>query len=368
MTTDERVRAVADFGFTERQARFLVLVMRHAGVCVPRQYASFAGIANGSKKCNAFFDKLLRRGQAVASDCLHNRARLYHVHHKPLYHVIGEVTSRYRRRVPPRLAIERLMLLDAVLTTPDVHWLTTASEKGTYLANLTASAAAEITPEMPAAAAPRPRHQLSATFPISLEPDGRPVLLYLATEPWTDGFRSFLQEHAALLRVAPTWTLRLVFPRPLDRVYDAYQTVIREELESPLHSATIHELQWYFEHRRQAAEGSVHPLTRGLIEKGTQLFGTPRFTQMYRRWLKQGDAVFEGPSSPAIAEALNTGSGTVECVVLPHVYRHLSPLVARDHETPVRVEKGARRGDIVSARPQPPPSTRSWISSTSGLL
>lgn len=48
----------------------------------------------------------------------------------------------------------------------------------------------------------------------------------------------------ALLRVVPMWTLRLVFPRPLDRVYDAYQTVIREELESPLHPATISELQW----------------------------------------------------------------------------------------------------------------------------
>ncbi len=38
MTGAERVQAVTDFGFTERQARFLVLVMRHAGVCVPRQY------------------------------------------------------------------------------------------------------------------------------------------------------------------------------------------------------------------------------------------------------------------------------------------------------------------------------------------
>ena len=49
MTTDERVQAVVDFGFTERQARFLVLVMRHAGVCVPRQYARFAGIAHGGR-------------------------------------------------------------------------------------------------------------------------------------------------------------------------------------------------------------------------------------------------------------------------------------------------------------------------------
>jgi hypothetical protein len=33
MTTTERVQAVADYGFTEREARFLVLVMRHAGLC-----------------------------------------------------------------------------------------------------------------------------------------------------------------------------------------------------------------------------------------------------------------------------------------------------------------------------------------------
>ncbi|HEX5107293.1 MAG TPA: hypothetical protein VFV95_02545 [Vicinamibacterales bacterium] len=173
--TDERVQAVVDFGFTERQARFLVLVMRHAGVCVPRQYARFAGVAYGAK-CNAFFDKLVRRGFAVANHCIHNRARLYHVHHKPLYHVIGEVTSRYRRRVPARLAVQRLMLLDAVLTTPELEWLTTASEKNGYLARLRKSAVAEPPGETPTAAQSRPTSELVGTFPIGLERDGRAVL------------------------------------------------------------------------------------------------------------------------------------------------------------------------------------------------
>ena len=40
MTARDRVDAVIDYGFTERQARFLVLVMRHAGLCVRRQYAA----------------------------------------------------------------------------------------------------------------------------------------------------------------------------------------------------------------------------------------------------------------------------------------------------------------------------------------
>jgi hypothetical protein len=71
---EERIRAVVDCGFTERQARFLVLVMRHGGVCIPRQYASFAGIANGGRRCNAFFDKLVKRGYAHEIRCVHNRA------------------------------------------------------------------------------------------------------------------------------------------------------------------------------------------------------------------------------------------------------------------------------------------------------
>ncbi len=106
----------------------------------------------------------------------------------------------------------------------------------------------------------------------------------------------------------------------------------------------------------------MHPQTQGFLKKGYEVFGTPRFTAMYQRWLKHGNAVFEGPSSPAIAEALNTGRGRVEAVVLRHVYRHLSPLA----DTPTRpelVDEGLRRGPrggpqrsrAVNPRPQPPP-------------
>jgi hypothetical protein len=216
-------------------------------------------------------------------DCIHNRARLYHVHSKALYHVIGGAGSRYRRPVSPRLAIERLMLLDAVLTTPDLEWFTTAAEKAAYLARLTAADGArteQTTSSEPAAAPPA---ALPGTFPIGMEPDGRTVLLYLATEAWADGFRTFLRGHAALLRFAPTWMLRIAFPRPLHVVYDAYQLVIHEELESPLHPATIGELKWYFEHRRKAdLDEPIHPLTQGFLNAGTKAYVTPKFDAMYR--------------------------------------------------------------------------------------
>ena len=70
MTFDERSEAVAKIGFTERQARFLVTVMLHSGVCVPRQYATYAGIVHG-QKTRKFFAKLVRLGYASMYDCRH---------------------------------------------------------------------------------------------------------------------------------------------------------------------------------------------------------------------------------------------------------------------------------------------------------
>src|SRR5262245_8552030 len=164
-STHDRIQAVTEFGFTERQARFLVLVMRHGGVCVPRQYAHFAAVAYGAK-CNAFFDRLVRRGFAHAIDCIHNRARLYHVRSKALCHVIGDAGSRHRRAVSPRVAIERLMLLDAMLSTPDVQWLATAAEKVDHVARLSASGAAAVEDAATFQPDPKPIVKRRGTFPI----------------------------------------------------------------------------------------------------------------------------------------------------------------------------------------------------------
>jgi hypothetical protein len=143
-------------------------------------------------------------------------------------------------------------------------------------------------------------------------------------------------------RIVPSWTLRLVFPRPLDRAYAAYQTVVREELETPLHRATIGELKWYFEHRQQVTGQGVHAQTQAFLDRAAQVFNTPRFTLLYRRWLKQGGPAFDAVSSPVIAEALASGAGGVECLVLPHTYRHLSPLADLVRSAPTGVEQDER--------------------------
>ena len=88
MTFEDSVAAVGKFGITERQARFLVTVMLHSGLCVPRQFATFACTAYGHK-VSRFFDRLVKRGYATECGCVHNRAALYHVRHQALHRAIG---------------------------------------------------------------------------------------------------------------------------------------------------------------------------------------------------------------------------------------------------------------------------------------
>jgi len=101
MTFEDRVRAVASFGFTERQARFLVTVMLQSGVCLLRQYAAFAGIVEG-QKTRKFFAKLVRLRYASAYPCRHNRGRVYQIHTRRCIERLARPTvhtaDRSRRR------------------------------------------------------------------------------------------------------------------------------------------------------------------------------------------------------------------------------------------------------------------------------
>ena len=84
-SNDNRVNSVAAFGFTDRQARFLVTVMLHSGVFIGRQYCAFAGITHG-QKVHDFVEKLLAKRFATATTFgRQQRARIFHVQYKPLY-------------------------------------------------------------------------------------------------------------------------------------------------------------------------------------------------------------------------------------------------------------------------------------------
>jgi hypothetical protein len=68
MTFLERANAVAEYGFTPRQAAFLTTVMLPAGVCLPRQCTTFCGIVFGHTTRD-FFSRLTTKRFATAHQC-----------------------------------------------------------------------------------------------------------------------------------------------------------------------------------------------------------------------------------------------------------------------------------------------------------
>jgi hypothetical protein len=199
--------------------------MLHGGVCVPRQYARFAGIAYGHK-VNVFFDKLVRMRYAVGCRCVHNRAAVYQVRHQPLYRVIGEPHNRNRKPVPAARVVERLMLLDAVISHPEIEWLATASDKIGFF-----TAAASLDPSRwPHLTVGGRRRYFPDQLPIGLSSAGQIVFVFLAASSLTDDLKAFLQRHAELLRALPMWTVRMVLPPYVAPVKLSIEDVVRDEL------------------------------------------------------------------------------------------------------------------------------------------
>jgi RHS repeat-associated protein len=111
----DQIAVVRGWGFTPRQARFLMLVLEHSGVCLPRQYRTFAGIAHG-RHTHRVFAKLITDGFATTDLIAPAHAgRIYHVQYKPWYRAIGEPDHPHRRATSVGRAVERLMVLDGVL-------------------------------------------------------------------------------------------------------------------------------------------------------------------------------------------------------------------------------------------------------------
>jgi len=295
MTPDERVEAVAKFGFSTRQARFLVTVMRHSGVCLPRQYAAFSGITYG-QKTRAFFGKLVARRFASTCRCLHNRAVVYHVQHRALYRAIDDPHSRLRRPVSAASVVPRLMLLDVVVASPETMWLVGEEEK---VANLAEVAPAPVERLSDPAADTGPVgviRRFQDHLPIGIEPAGRAVFVYPMTSSSVTQFRSFLRRHAPLFGSLPAWTLRVVCSADSEHLLPSCRAAVRTQFDS---------------------------------------LGTP------------------------FGATLADGSGRLEIQVLTHTYRHLIPLVAGPSDLLPGAEEGEQVGERPSARPRPPWATSS---------
>ena len=218
MTPQERIAAVEKQGFTRRQAGFLVTVMLHSGVCMLRQYCAYAHLVHG-QKTRDFFSTLVARRLATAYSAAHRRARIFHIHGKRLYTAISEPNNRNRKPITLGRAIERLMILDAVIAEPQMRWLGSEKEKVEYFRQATSLRVGEL-PSISFGQAPRQTvRYFPDKLPIGVTGDGRThVFLYLINRDAPVDFRAFVNRHAELFRALPEWELRLLVPEHSARV------------------------------------------------------------------------------------------------------------------------------------------------------
>jgi hypothetical protein len=328
--TRERTEAIAAFGFTERQARFLVEVLLHSGVFVERQYCTFAGIAHGQKTTD-FLRMLVERGHARPIEVgARHRGRLFHLCHKPLYAAVGEPDNRHRRRMPLGRMIERLMVLDAVLADRTVTWLGTESDKRRYfMRQLQGSVELREFPRLTFGSGARSTiRYFPDKLPIGIQRDrwDEHVFLYLVTSPVPMDFRLFLLRHGELLRALVRWTIRVLVPEPFARAIRQFGHAAREQLATPIPPASAEELEWFFNERRRRNDAASEPAD-DRFRQAVSICRAPRFRALYRFWQEEGNRAIWAAQSHTLRDALARQEGRVEFVRLAHQYFHLASLV-----------------------------------------
>ena len=296
--------------------------MLHSGVCLGRHYSAFARITHG-QKVQDFFQKLVARKYATARRCGHNTARLFHIHHKPLYEAIGEPDNRHRRPLPLSRAVERLMVLDAVLGQRDLQWLATEREKVAYFTTTWRVPLADLPSLTFSSDAGKTVRRFADKLPIGIGEDGRTfVFLYLATRPLPVDFRMFLERHAELFRALPAWSVCVLLPHHVANATNRYRDAFREQVGTPLRPTQLQELRWFFEARRSGSSKQEGER----FDRARRAFGTPRFRVLYRAWTELGDRVLDAVVSPTLATAIARQTGKFEARTLAHRYLHLAPL------------------------------------------
>ncbi|HKV99398.1 MAG TPA: hypothetical protein VJN96_06230 [Vicinamibacterales bacterium] len=331
MTFDDRVRALEDLGFGERQTRFLVTVALHSGFCLRRHYTAFTGLAYGAG-VRDFLDRLVIRKLAKRLTFRRDRGHVYHLHASRIYAAIDQDDNRNRRRTSAALIARKLMLFDYILEQPTADWYATEADKVAFF-----------TAQMGLSLADLPRRQYlgrdrtapSTTrffvhkLPILVSGDPPTVtLVFLVTEPRGVLFGQFLEDHLALIDHLPRWQIVAVAPRHVRGLAACSAALLRVAAERDRRHAPgeIEALQTYFT-RLEATERDDYSFLTGDINRvasewraAKQRFAAMEFQSLFERWKTQGRSALHRRPGDSLSSALAEGRGTLRTQELPIRY------------------------------------------------
>jgi hypothetical protein len=327
MTADQRVAALEGLGFSARQSRFLATVALHSGYCLRRQYEAFAGIQYG-KNVRQFLDGLVERRLADRFTGRADRGHVYHLHARALYRALGDEGNRNRRKGSAAQIARKLMLLDYVLSRPDVEWFATEAEKVHLFVQRFG-----VPPEALPRRMVRPTDERTAAharfflhkLPIYLS--GEPPVVhfvYLATEAGGEGLMRFLDDHACLLHRLRGWTVVVIGVKHsagFDACRSAFDAYVKRDPERE----RLADVAWYFAKRRIVEQGDLSQISVqdiGRLRALRQALATPRHEGLYASWLATGHLEIDAP----VDESSTTPSGQLVVEPLPFAYEQFGSL------------------------------------------
>jgi hypothetical protein len=319
MTFDDRVRALAMLGFSERQTRFLVTVGLHGGFCLRRQYMAFAGLKYGAG-VRDFLDRLVARTLATRFDFRRDRGHVYHLHASAIYDAIGQPDNRNRRSASAALIARKLMVLDYVLAHQDRDWFATEEDKVALFTVRFGVPPLDLPQRIYVASrreTPPTTRYFIHKLPIFVSEELPVVsLVWLVTDVAGEAFQQFIHDHVRLLSHLPRWRLVAVAPRHipgLPACGPALERVVAG-VGRPRPTGECEALRAYYQRRDQVDRNDIRELTVDdlrALRRTREQFEANDFEVLFRRWKVHGDVALPDRGGAGFVAAVRDGRGAL---------------------------------------------------------
>lgn len=297
MTCEDRVRALAPWGFTPRQTRFLVTVALHGGYCLRRQYATFAGIQYGKNVCD-FLEALVERHIAARVTFRADRGHVYHLQARALYRALEQADNRNRRRASAALIARKIMVLDYVLAHPEVDWIATEQDKVALFTEHYRIPVADLPQRVFQASrpgVPDTTRYFIHKLPVGVTPEpGGVSFVCLVTDTTGGALKAFLADHGRLFTRMPGWTVVAIGSHSAALAScEAVFARCREQPVAVSAAPSWQDLRWLVATRPLVDRGEWARLSVADIDRFRTLrdrCGAAVFDDLYAQWCAEGDA------------------------------------------------------------------------------
>ena len=285
----EHIEPLRSFGYTEREARFLYVVVIHSGYFTQSHMGQFCGQQSG-RTVHAFVKRALDQGHVKESK-YQNNARVYQLTYKPMYAAIGRTDLRNRREHFFDHIKTKLACLDFILDHRELDYFEGEADKIQYFEEHF-----KIAPqEMPgrtykgAIRVPDTIRYFADKFPMFMDgtQPGEPLPTLTYVDPGIchlTGFSTHLNTYSRFLKRLPRFAF--IYAGPDKAFFPTTEKLFEETIETPPKKLSS-QLARYFTLRSTwdaKRYGSLNNPDLEFLKRARECFAGDPYEAMYKRW------------------------------------------------------------------------------------